>query len=616
MLPELTLDSDSFENIIEEYRSQIAGIYPDWTDYNYHDPGITFLELFSWMQENQQYFMDQLGPEHYRQFFRLAGIRPLDREPARVLAEAVSSEKPRRLVIPGGTVFISGNLFFETVGDETLPAAKIVRLERRDQNDTPEYSTGTGLSGEHAGMWITPFGMVPKHGSALYFYIEGELSAEDDLRLSVLLSDEARNPLQGRELIGLAELSWEYRTAAGWRKLDVLEDETRDLLYSGRIRFRMKNGTPAGDGDALLRVIYKAGEYDTAPVIQGVSLREIELLQVRSLRYPEGRLLATGNGFPNQEYELPTNRFLKDGVEILAEDILHPGRMVPWSRTENFFTAGPEDLCYMLDEQAGTIRFGDGRHGLPPEGRILVTALSESAGANGNVKEHSIFTVESAAAGSVDIPKFRMTRMIRPGRDPEKTEDTLLRIIHEQHRIWRAVTCRDYEELVRETPGLIIQSAHAWTEEESPRTIHIVVRPGSDERTLPLTRAFRENISSFLEERRILGTDIRLYSPEYIRVNVSCEVVPAPQYRDCEALIEKEFRNFFDEKKALYGTPLEFSELYGRLDRLPFVRRISFLQMDPVKTGVSRNRNGDLIPPPNGVFLIGETRVILDHYRD
>ena len=77
MLPELILDSDSFESLIEEYRSRIAGIYPDWTDYNYHDPGITFLELFVWMQENQQYFMDQLGPEHYRQFFRLAGIRPL-----------------------------------------------------------------------------------------------------------------------------------------------------------------------------------------------------------------------------------------------------------------------------------------------------------------------------------------------------------------------------------------------------------------------------------------------------------------------------------------------------------------------------------------------------------
>ncbi len=105
MLPELTLDSDSFENLIEEYRSQIAGIYPDWTDYNYHDPGITFLELFSWMQENQQYYMDQLGPEHYRQFFRLAGIRPLTREPSLVLAKAMDTERPGKLVIPAGTIF-------------------------------------------------------------------------------------------------------------------------------------------------------------------------------------------------------------------------------------------------------------------------------------------------------------------------------------------------------------------------------------------------------------------------------------------------------------------------------------------------------------------------------
>ncbi len=616
MLPELKLDSDSFENLIEEYRSQIAGIYPDWTDYNYHDPGITFLELFSWMQENQQYYMEQLGPEHYRQFFRLAGIRPFKREPSHVLAEAMDLERPGKLVIPEGTVFTSGGLHFETVREEMLPAARIVRLERRDSSGRTEYSTETGISGEHTGMAFAPFGTVPEAGSAMYFFIDGELPAGEDFRMSLLLADEKRNPLVGETFVPLGALDWEYRTEAGWRPLKVLEDETRGLLYSGRICFRMEKGLPASGGDAMLRVTYRGGGFEEAPVIRSISLREIEMRQTYTHRYPEGRLLAVGNGFPNQEYPLPSEHFLADSVEIQAEDILHPGRMNLWKRQDDFFAAGPGDFCYTLDEQAGTVRFGDGWHGLPPEGRIVITAFSETAGAGGNIKGHSVFAAGDPAYHAADGLKFRMTRLVSPGREPEKTEEALLRLLREQNRTWRAVTCRDYEELVKETPGLIIHSAHAWTEEDNPKTVNIVVRPGSDNQALNLTKGYRDNIRAYLDERRILGTIVRLHSPEYIRVNVSCEVIPAPQYRDCEALIEQEFRRFFAEKNRLYGVPLEFGELYGRLDRLPFVRRISSLQMEADRPGVGRKGNGDLVPPKNGVFLMGDPLILLDHYRD
>ncbi len=497
-----------------------------------------------------------------------------------------------------------------------LPAARISRLERRDSSGRPEYSAETGTSEEQGGMAFAPFGTVPEAGSAMYLFVVGELPAGEDFRISLLLEDADRNPLSGETFVPLAALDWEYRTEAGWQPLKVMEDETRGLLYSGRICFRMENGLPASGGDAVLRVTCREGGYEAAPLIRDIGLREIEMRQTYTHRYPGGRLLAVGNGFPNQEYPLPSEYFLADSVEILAEDILQPGRMNLWKRQDDFFTAGPGDFCYTLDEQAGTVRFGDGWHGLPPEGRIVITAFSETAGAGGNLKERSVFAAGDPDFHAADSLKFRMTRLVRPGREPEKTEESLLRLLREQHRTWRAVTCGDYEELVKETPGLIIHSAHAWTEEDSPKTVHIVVRPGSDERPLHLTKGFRDNIRAYLDERRLLGTSIRLHSPEYIRVNVSCEVIPAPQYRNCEALIEQEFRRFFAEKNRLYGMPLEFGELYGRLDRLPFVRRISSLQMEADKPGVGRKGNGDLVPPRNGVFLMGDPLILLDHYRD
>ena len=614
MLPELRLDSDSFENLIEEYRSQIAGIYPDWTDYNYHDPGITFLELFVWMQENQQFFMEQLGREHYRQFFRMAGIAPLGRRPAVVMAEAVERSRRRAVSIPAGTVFYSGGLAFETLKDERVPAAGISRLDRRDPAGKTVFYAENDSAMDHRGLELRVFGSEPEKGASLNLFVDGELKEGTVYHLTLQVAEQGRNPLSDDDFVSLAELKWEYRTAAGWMPLTVLEDETHELLYSGRIAFRLESGPMAQGAEPQLRVVFSSGQYDAVPELQNISLTEIELRQVRRREWPEGEFLAMGNGFPNQEYTLMSENFLADTVEISAEDILHPGKMVPWRRVEDLLEAGPEDLCYVLDEHMGTVRFGDGHHGLPPEGQIRVTAISESAGTGGNVKEKSVFTVQDPNLRAEGIPSFRMSRMISPGRDPEKTEETLLRIVREQHRVRRAVTCRDYEEIAMETPGLIIHSAHAWTEEETPKTVNVVVRAGTEDRALPLSEAFSGNIAEHLESRRLLGTTVSLHSPDYIRINVSCEIIPAPQYRDCEDMIKEELRKYFAERNSAYGRPLEFGELYGRLERLPCVRRINSLQLEPTRADVRRNRNGDLLASPGGIFLPGKAEVFLNHY--
>ena len=47
MIPVVNLDNQNFEEIFENARKKIPKIYPEWTDYNEHDPGITFLQLFS-----------------------------------------------------------------------------------------------------------------------------------------------------------------------------------------------------------------------------------------------------------------------------------------------------------------------------------------------------------------------------------------------------------------------------------------------------------------------------------------------------------------------------------------------------------------------------------------
>jgi len=67
------LDDRTFDQLLAEAESLIAKYYPAWTDYNYSDPGITFLELFAFLFENAIYQIDQVPQRSVEYFESLAG---------------------------------------------------------------------------------------------------------------------------------------------------------------------------------------------------------------------------------------------------------------------------------------------------------------------------------------------------------------------------------------------------------------------------------------------------------------------------------------------------------------------------------------------------------------
>ncbi|MDO4803530.1 MAG: baseplate J/gp47 family protein [Lachnospiraceae bacterium] len=612
MLSSLSLDNDSFENLIEECRSQISGIFPEWTNYNYSDPGITFLELFVWLRENQQYFLEQLGEDHYREFFRLAGFAPHGRQCARVLAEAVPGSWKGSVPIPAGCRFISGGLPFETTREEFVPDAVIICARQMDKDGRAVFSVGRRQLVYQGAYSFSPFGREPDTGASMLIDVKGRIPANQDFRLAVLLRSNSRRPAMSGVSEELTEISWEYIADGAARPLTVVSDETSGLLYSGRITFRME-GAFLADFDALqIKATLVSGEYDIPPVITGMSLSQIELSQIRNHAFEDGLLLAEGNCFPDQAYEIPQRNFLAESVQIETEDLLSPGKRISWLRTDDFLSCGPEDMRFLPDEHAGTIRFGNGWHGFPPDGKIFLKAVAETAGLAGNIKIGSVFEPDWPMRENI---RFSMTKLLSPGRDPETREETMQRIIREKDAVQRAVTLSDYEHLVMETPGLCIHSCHAWTENDDPTTVHIAVRPGDGNRPSVLSEREKNIISSYLEDKRLLGMKLRLCSPGYIRVDITVEAVPSPKYRDASKMLENEIREWFEERKAVYGEPLPYNQLLAKLDASPCIRKLVSLTMQPLSAGIGRSKNRALVPPVNGLFLPGRIEVILNHYQ-
>jgi hypothetical protein len=47
------IDDIDFDALVEIARANLPTLAPEWTDYNYSDPGITLIELLSWIADSQ-----------------------------------------------------------------------------------------------------------------------------------------------------------------------------------------------------------------------------------------------------------------------------------------------------------------------------------------------------------------------------------------------------------------------------------------------------------------------------------------------------------------------------------------------------------------------------------
>lgn len=685
MLPIPVLDDESFQEIVEQARSMIPRLAPDWTDFNHHDPGITFLELFAFLKESQQYHLDQIGPRNRQKYLKLLGMERLHREPARTGAEIAGAGG----VLPAGVRLLAGEIPFETLRPAPLSRGRLTGgLTPAGEGLVPFSAAGPG------GLRLEVFGAQPRPGAAWYLRFDGPWSAP--LHLHLWMKQDwpvERNPA-GPDTVPLTGLAWEALEEDGWRAMKVSSDETWGLLFSGDVTLEAGNGPclPLSEEEKALpgegrwlRVRLESGEYDVPPVLLGISdgvipavqretaaqcvrlpvaggtLRSDSLLaaageyeiycpdgegfwrlQADAVRragsegarftlpggeegeallltwrreFSRSRRLAVGDGFPNQSYELGSRGQIARSFQLLIAEADRPGAWSLWERVEDFDSSSPEDRHYLLDEEEGTVTFGDCIHGLAPEGEILIAGQAVTLGPGGNVKAGSLRAVHpedlalcGLAGADVGV---RNPDDGWGGRERESLEEGLERCQRLLRRSERAVTYGDYERLVRQTPGLMISNCKAVPVTRLPRQdgsleencVTVVVEPYALGPERALTPAYRENILRHLEGRRMLGTRVSLLSPEYVGITLYAEILSQPHYVDAKARIQAAVAAFFRQGWE-FGAPVRYSTLYGIIDTLDCVQGIESLTIDAQGKGITRSTNGDVILPHNALAVL------------
>ena len=118
-----SLDDRNYSAILSEALARIPVHNPEWTNFNESDPGVTLVEVFSFLTENLLYRANQIPERNRRKFLSLLGMPLQSAAPARGLVTISNERGPlQTITLNGGMEVMAGKVPFRTsAGLDVLP---------------------------------------------------------------------------------------------------------------------------------------------------------------------------------------------------------------------------------------------------------------------------------------------------------------------------------------------------------------------------------------------------------------------------------------------------------------------------------------------------------------
>lgn len=286
MLPDISLDDENYNEILDEAKNIIISLYPEWTDFNEHDPGITLLELFAMLKESQQFFADRIGEEHKKKYLKLLGVRRKSKQPARCLVQIRADENYRLL--------LNHKLDAESLCFENTRKKQTVRGDvsccMAVCGGRMEDVIGRGQLELENMLHFWAFGKNAEEKNQFYLCFDEPLPLRSWMDLYIEAYQGwpiKRNPLKGFNFVPPVHLKWQYYTKEGWKTFGNVQDETWAFLFDGFIRFAveepMEEITVCGMKGYFIRAVLWEGEYDVPPALTRISMNICEAVQKDTL---------------------------------------------------------------------------------------------------------------------------------------------------------------------------------------------------------------------------------------------------------------------------------------------------------------------------------------------
>lgn len=351
------------------------------------------------------------------------------------------------------------------------------------------------------------------------------------------------------------------------------------------------------EGNGCYRLLFDREAHGFGPLRSRDCVRVVCYTGEVMRRFRIGRVL----GADRQRIPLPFGRIVSGTFSIIARRERSGGYVYDFVRPEKNEEGS---LYYHLLESDGAVEIEDAGDFIGAE--LFLGGIAVHEGENGNIRSGNRFVSVGEESGNV----YRNPKEATGGAFREDTETLRKRFVADMETTYAAVTAKDYEQLVRTTPGLCIHKAKAHMDEEK-NLVSIVVKPGTDERYPRLPEIYRKVILARLEERRLLATRIELVQPVYVAVNVTGTVYAKLHYEDSRSQVERVVRQQVDylESERDFGERLHFDEVFHAIENLDCVEYVYDLSLQPQSIHGAGMEDADICPAWNALLYPGRIAI-------
>ena len=625
-LVEPVLDNRTFDDLVAELRLRIPRFSKEYTNFNESDPGMTLVDLFAWLTEQTLFQLNQVPRKNYIKFLKLLGESAAAARPAksRVTFVSVANNKGPVTVPAGFRITAQVNdgnpsLIFETDRGVGVIGSPLKAVGVYDGATLIPFTAAN----ERPGTKFHPFGQRPAPGSALYlgFANPGENPFPQESTFFVFLPPEATagkaQPSNAPLPQPPVNLVWEYRGPTDWVRMNIFADESLAFTREGYIRLERPAQIKAFKIDRLHEeellwiraridgATYQAGR---APHIDIIRPNTVDAINFSTDR---NRVLGTSIGHASEAFPLGRRPVEPESIVIQVGESTEP-----WIRKDDFLSSKKDDPHFVVDAGAGTIQFGDGKHGrIPPAGTVIMaTQFRWGGGPRGNLATAGL--IKDMTGSVTGIEKVSNERAATGGGEEQSLDEIIAEGPQYLRRRNRAVTPDDFASFAKDVNGVRNAVAGPCRHPDFPGvevagavTVYIV--PETSERPPNASAELIRSVAGVLNGVRLLTTEVFVASPAFTEIRVEARLQASPHVAfDAVAKAARQaLDQLLDPQTWPFGKALHSTEIDRALLNVKDV--VAILHRDIYVNGALQKSSFEAIPTEGGTLIYGAPHLLI-----
>ncbi len=249
--------------------------------------------------------------------------------------------------------------------------------------------------------------------------------------------------------------------------------------------------------------------------------------------------LRLGDDAPWQEFRPAPEPAVALGASVWS---IEGGVWQGWRRRPDFLGSGPANADW-VEAAGGRARFGDGAEGrVLPDGAWSLARLRQTLAEGGAVADGAALSLDATPRNAALLGEAPtglggvIAATLEAGRGREALADAILREASGRETTGRAITAPDFARLALGTPGRDVARAIALRDlhpslvsAKAPGMVTVVVVPNRPGPRPSPSAGLLGAVRRRLDERRLLGTGVRVVGPAYREVACRASLRARPQ---------------------------------------------------------------------------------------